>query len=180
MKRLLVSAALIIIAASTLFAQEEQSNAFRRYEINWNPVSFTHIEGVSGWGTQFGFAGRINKNFGIVADFEGHRNNDSITTDLFAYRVGPRVYGHYGKHVTSFGHFLIGGGQLKGSFLSGGVTTSQSVNGFSMAWGGGLDIAIKPWLSLRAGQLDYEYFRFQGISLDGLRTGGGLVFRMGK
>jgi len=179
MKRILISAGLILVAASTLLAQEK-SVVFRRYEINWNPISYAHIEGTNGWGSQIGFAGRINKFFGIAADFEGHRNNDSITTDLYAYRVGPRVYGHYGKRVTSFGHFLIGGGQIKGSSVIGGVTTSQSVNGFSMAWGGGLDINVKPWFAIRAGQLDYDYFRFQGLTFDGLRTGGGVVFKMGK
>jgi hypothetical protein len=60
------------------------------------------------------------------------------------------------------------------------VTTTRSINGFSMAGGGGLDVAIKPWFAIRVGQLDYDYFRFQGQTLDGFRAGGGVVFRLGK
>ena len=179
MKQLLLCITLMMVAASTLAAQDDP-NAFRRFDINWNLASYAHIEEVGAWGGQFGVAFRFNRRIGIVGDFDAHRNNDSITTDLFAYRVGPRLYAHYGTRVTTFGHFVVGGGQIKGSVISSGVTTSQSVNGFSMAWGGGIDVGIKPWFAIRAGQFDYDYFRFQGTTVDGFRVGGGIVFRMGK
>jgi hypothetical protein len=49
-----------------------------------------------------------------------------------------------------------------------------------MAFGGGLDVAIRPWFAIRAGQLDYEYFRIQGEGGDGIRAGAGIVFRLGR
>lgn len=41
-------------------------------------------------------------------------------------------------------------------------------------------LSFSPWFHLRAGQVDYDFFRFQGTTLDGIRVGGGVVFRMGK
>jgi hypothetical protein len=178
MKYLLFSASLIMAAASTLAAQDEP-NAFRRFDINLNVVSFARIEGVNARGAQFEFVGRFNSAVGIVGNIAGHRKNGTMT-DLYAYRVGPRLYIRSGTRVTTFGHFLIGGGQIENSTVSGVVTTTQSVNGFSMAMGGGLDVAVKPWLAIRVGELDYDYFRFQGVTLDGFRVGGGVVFRFGK
>lgn len=178
MKQFLLSVALIMAAASTLAAQDEP-NAFRRFDINLNVVSFARIERVNAWGGQFEFVGRFNRTVGIVGEIETHRKSGSLT-DLSAYRVGPRLYGHYGTRVTTFGHFLVGGGQIENSSVSGAVTTTQSVNGFSMAGGGGLDVAVRPWFAVRVGEVEYDYSRFQGATFDGFCVGGGVVFRFGK
>lgn len=179
MKRFLLSLGFMMATASTLTAQDEP-NAFRRWDINLNVVSFTRLEEVNAWGGQFGVVFRFNPTVGIVADFDGHQNSRIASTWLYGYRVGPRVYGHYGRRLTAFGHFVIGSGRVEDSTESGGVTTTRSINGFSMAGGGGLDVAIKPWFAIRIGQLDYDYFRFRGETLDGFRAGAGVVFRLGK
>jgi hypothetical protein len=179
MRQVLLSAALILVAASTLMAQGEPDE-FRRFDIGFNVASFARIEDMNGWGGQLGFVARLNRKIGVVGDFDVHRNNEIATTDLIGYRVGPRIYGHHGTRLTTFGHFLVGGGQLKQSVTFNGVTSSQSINGFSMLAGGGMDVGIKPWFAIRIGQVDYDYFRFSGIGVDGIRVGGGVVFRMGR
>jgi hypothetical protein len=179
MKRVLFSAMVMLLIAATLNAQEKP-NAFRRVEINWNALSFARIEGVNGWGGQLGVGINVTPAIAIVGDFDAHRTTDFGTDlDLYTYRVGPRFYSRYGDRVRTFGHVLVGGAQIKESISILGVTTSQSVNGFAMAVGGGLDVGIKPWFAIRAGQLDYNYTRFQGSTVDGLRVGAGVVFRLG-
>jgi hypothetical protein len=181
MKQLLLCITLMLASAATLFAQSEHPNAFRRAEINWNAISLARIEGLNGWGGQLGVAINIVPAIAIVGDFDAHRNNElGATLDLYTYRAGPRFYSHHGDRVRTFGHVLVGGAQLKESAVISGLTTSLSVNGFALAVGGGVDVGIKPWFAIRAGQFDYDYTRFQGMTLDGFRVGGGVVFRMGK
>src|SRR5436190_5066778 len=86
MQRILFSVVLMLILAASTFAAEGDNNSFRRFDIHVNPISYAHIEGVNAWGSQFGFTAKFNKHVGIVADFDGHRNNTGSTTDLFAYR----------------------------------------------------------------------------------------------
>jgi hypothetical protein len=178
MRRFLLTATLLLAAAPT--AAQDEPNAFRRWDINFNLASFARTEGQNARGAQFGFAFRFSPTVGIVADFGGHQNSEAPSITLYAYRFGPRLYGHYGRRVTAFGHFLVGAGRIEDSMESGGVTTTRSVDGFSTAFGGGLDVAIRPWFAIRVGQLDYEYFRFQGEGGDGIRAGAGIVFRIGK
>ena len=177
MKRFLLCAVLMLLITTTLSAQEKP-NGFRRVEINWNAISFARMEGLNGWGGQLGLAINVVPAVAIVGDFDVHRHSE-LGLDLYTYRVGPRFYSHYGDRVRTFGHVLVGGAQAEVSVISAGITSSQSVNGFAMAVGGGVDVGIKPWFAIRAGQFDYNYTRFQGSSLDGFRVGGGVVFRMG-
>lgn len=102
MKRSLLSLAFIMATSLTLTAQD-QPNAFRRWDINLNVVSFTRLEGVNAWGSQLGFVFRFNPTVGIVADFDGHQNSQMASTWLYGYRVGPRLYGHYGHRLTAGG-----------------------------------------------------------------------------
>jgi len=178
MKRFLFCAMLMLVISTTLSAQEK-ANSFRRVEIGWNALSMARVEGLNGWGGQLGVGINVTPSIAIVGDFDAHRNNDLGTLDLYGYRVGPRFYSRYGDRVRTFGHVLVGGAQLKVSETIGGVTASESVNGFAMAVGGGVDVGIKPWFAIRAGQFDYNYMRFQGSTLDGFRVGAGVVFRMG-
>jgi len=177
MKRFLFCAMLMLLISTTLSAQEH-ANSFRRVEINWNALSFARMEGSNLWGGQFGLGINITPAVAIVGEFDAHRNNDFGTLDLFTYRVGPRFSSRPGNRVRMFGQVLVGGAQARESVVISGLTSSVSVNGFSMAAGGGLDVGINRWFAIRAGQLDYNYTRFQGFSWDGVRVGGGVVFRM--
>jgi hypothetical protein len=169
-----------LLTATSLCAQEKP-NTFRRVEINWNIASVAHLEEATAWGGQLGIGLNLTPTIAIVGDFDGHRFNELGTSvDLFTYRVGPRFYSHHGDRVRAFGHVLLGGGRFETSDSVGGVTTTLSVNGFAMAAGGGVDVGIKPWLAIRAGQFDYNYTRFEGMTLDGFRFGAGVVFRLGK
>jgi hypothetical protein len=170
---------LMMGAASPLLAQDGL-DAFRRFDVYVSPLSAIRIEGVTAVGAQIGFGYHFNNVIAVVADFDDHRRNDTITTDLFAFRVGPRFSAQYGSRTSLFGHALLGSGQIQRSTESGGVTTSQTINGFSMALGMGVDVGIKHWFGIRVVQLDYDNYRIRGVTGDGYRAGAGVVFRFGK
>ena len=170
---------LMLLIAATLSAQEKP-NAFRRVDINWNALSYARVDGLNGWGGQLGFGINLNPTVAIVADFDAHRSTElGANLDLYTFRFGPRLYARHGDRVRTFGHVLVGGAQAKASGTFGGITTSNSINGFALAAGGGVDVGITPWFAIRAGQFDYDHTRFDGSTLDGFRVGGGVVFRLG-
>jgi opacity protein-like surface antigen len=176
---------LMITFAIPVFAQEAP-NAFRPVEIEWNLLSYSRQGSINLYGGDLSFTGYPTKRFGITADVAVHSGTaGGLDVDTITYRFGPKFRTPLGKRWTHFGEFLVGGSRLTGSTtaLSGGATTtsSASTSGFALAFGGGLDVAIRPWIAVRVVQFDYSYLRFSEIdtSSNGFRVGGGLVFRMG-
>ena len=60
------------------------------------------------------------------------------------------------------------------------VTSSTTLNGFSIAGGGGLDVGIWPWFAIRAVEVEYSFNHVATEKLNGVRVGTGVVFRFGK
>lgn len=175
---------LVVLIAVPVFAQE-MPNAFRRYEIGWNLLSYSRQGSLNLYGGDLSFTAYPIQRFGITADVAIHQTSlqgTDVTTTT--YRFGPKFVSRYGKRASTFAEALFGGTRLTGSTtsLSGGstTTTSEHADGFALAIGSGVDIAIRPWIAVRAVQVDYSLLHFSGITSNGLRVGGGLVFRFGQ
>jgi hypothetical protein len=91
-----------------------------------------------------------------------------------------RYYAPARGKFTPFAEVLAGGGRIGSQTTTTGTitTTTPGHNGFSFATGGGVNMAIRPWISWRVLQADYSLIRAGGASYNGVRlhTGGAFHF----
>jgi hypothetical protein len=92
---------------------------------------------------------------------------------LYSFLFGPKFSVRAGK-TTTFVHALFGD-----SRISPGLYFPYD-NSFTMAFGGGLDIAVYKKLSIRPVQLDYYTIREGQPFTDNLRYSVGVVYRFGE
>ncbi len=167
---------ILVGGAFTSKASAQAANQFRRFDINWNVLSYSRQGSLNQYGGTLGFTVHVNEVWGVVADVGVH---EPILGGLrtTTYRFGPKFSGRVGDRVTTFGQFLAGGFHLSNPDLG---TLSPSVNGFSTLIGGGLDIGIRPWFAIRAVEGGYSAFHFNGTGWsNGARISSGIVFRFG-
>ena len=179
MKKTLVLFACALLAGtftSDLFAQD--ANEFRRFDINWNVISYSRQASEDQFGGTLAFAVHANERWGIVADVDVH---ERISSDvrMITYRFGPIVSHRFGTRGTAFAKFLAGG--LHFSIPSLGEV-SPTLNGFAMLAGGGIDVGIRPWFAIRAIEGGYSGIRLSGGGgwSNGSRVSTGIVFRFGN
>ena len=176
MKKSLVLSALVVALAGGIMASDasaQNANSFRRFDINWNVLSYSRQGSVDQYGGTLGFTYHINEKWGFVADL-GHHETGSDLLETTTYRFGPKLSNRVGTRVKTFGQFLVGGARLT-------VPSVGSANGFSMLMGGGVDIGIKPWLAVRAIEGGYSGIHVSGAGWsNGLRLSGGVLFRFGE
>ena len=208
MKRLLLAAALTVLASASARAQEHP-----RGEVSGG-FSYLHAgPGANLYGGDASAAGNLNNWFGIVAEFSGHYQSSGGTigiptpiptpivvpapvvtvsahSNLYTFLFGPRLSYRKDKRFTPFVHMLPG---LARSHTSGTVTTqllvvppavtdlhfSGSSTAFAMAIGGGLDMKLTKSLAFRILQADYLLTRFGGATQNNARLTTGLEYRFG-
>jgi opacity protein-like surface antigen len=136
------------------------------------------------------FVYNLNRVLGAVADLGGYHNG-SIHGPLngdttFTYLFGPRFNWRHWRRADPYVQFLFGGARASSSVVVGETTASASHNGFAMAAGGGLDVAITRHLAITPIQV--EYLTSQDASFaanrnsfqNGLRYSAGVVLRFGE
>ncbi len=176
MKRLILCPLLVLICA--ICANAQASNGYRTYEINWNVLSYSQQGELDQYGASLDFAVNVSRRIAIVVDAGVHQPAETAldfrTTTI---RVGPRLSQQYGNRVTVFSQILVGGVRISGRGNT--VSTSDSVGGFGLYGGSGLDVGITPWFAWRAVEGGYSGFNIDGWS-HGYRVSSGIVFRFGK
>jgi hypothetical protein len=165
---LLISGALLssILPAS---AQDEypRVEAFVGYSLASVSREETLRENASG----FQLSGAVNvlRNLGLVADFGaqfwGGEGDDRVQKAI-QYLAGPRVLLRAGRSTT-FVHILFGAMTL-GSFMP--------RTHYAGSIGGGLDVAVREHVGVRAFQLDYIPVRAGAQWRPTIRVGAGLTF----
>jgi hypothetical protein len=178
---------LVIFFALVIPANAQSVEAFIGY-------SLAHQRGATdtpmGWNGSL--AVELTPDVALVADVSRHSLSDSVawfggsltaSGNVTSFRFGPRVSWQMRK-LSPFAQFLIGSARLGisagSSFGSSSFSISDHISGPSMAFGGGLDIPFNDGLALRLGQIDYNVWRFAGVSSHGVRASFGLVFRFGE
>ena len=197
--------------ATTAFAQRFElygDYSFIQYNPTITGLNSRALHGGGG-GAQLNFF----KIFGLKADFQGYMSTQTevnVTAPIstpkgiipigtyksnattFTYLFGP-VIRIPARHVRPFGELLFGGtntnlyAQLNNSLIASGgkIDASGSTqHPFSMAFGGGLDIAVNKHVALRPVELDYLLTRFTNIwtntnNQNNFRYLGGIVFTFG-
>jgi|HubBroStandDraft_6_1064221.scaffolds.fasta_scaffold303207_1 opacity protein-like surface antigen len=144
---------------------------------------------TSNGGSSF-FVYNLNRTVGLVADFGAYHNGsvhgsfDSDTT--FTYLFGPRFTWRRWSRVTPYTQFLFGGARISASFANQGTVANTDENGFALAAGGGVDIAISRHIAFKPIQLEYvmtqasDFAGSQSKVQNDLRYSAGIVFRFGE
>ena len=128
------------------------------------------------------------KNFSAVAEVAGHSTGNvpgfNVGLSLLSGMGGLRIRVPNHTRFQPFGQALFGGVHgFDGYFPApvGKLPTSYDTS-FTMAIGGGLDVAISRHVWIRALKADYNYSslrNLQGNNQNQLRLGAGIVFRTG-
>ncbi len=127
--------------------------------------NLSHANGIA-----LDFAGNLHRNFGLVAEFGVHKDNDNRAYSAY---VGPRL-SFRGERVTFFLHALAGGVRIPST------GSDPSVTVVSLATGLGLDVNVSDHMAIRLFQIDYTPVRYQGEWVDLFRGKTGITFKFGN
>lgn len=112
----------------------------------------TELGNVSVWTNLYGWqasvAYNLNPNFAIEGDISGQY--DSPVSNYF-FLGGPK-YIFTRNRVAPFAHFLIG---ITHTGVDIPDVTVLDNDNLTLCMGGGLDVRVSPWLSVRPFQIDY-------------------------
>jgi len=190
--------AIVVLALSiSALAQKEtlapRVEIFGGYSVLVSSDTFGSNTGANGW--ESALTMKVNRWFGIKADFSGHYVSQTITvpTDLgtisatahahqYDYLFGSQVSNHFHK-FNVFAHGLIGGTRLGvevDSITLPGLPSipvpGQHVLGLGWVAGGGVDYELSSRVGLRLAQVDYHGSRLEGGRQNGFRYSAGMVF----
>ena len=190
MKYFLVLVVLVGLFSIPLMAQDyPKAEVFGGYQ--YLHTGTIHVAGQDvpnssqGWnGWDASVTGYFNKYFGVQGDFSGsYATINHISGHVYTYAGGPVIAYREGK-INPFVHALFGGIHLSGA----GFGASESINGFTMAVGGGVDVQASKVVSVRLLQADWIYYHFGSQTIQGfaipsfsqsnnVRIATGIVFR---
>jgi opacity protein-like surface antigen len=161
MRKFLLFISLFAFSCLPVSAQDQpKAEIFAGYQ-------YTHLEpslNASGWNASV--AANVTNWFGVKGDFSGaYKSGLRFHTYMFGPVVSARQFGR----VTPFAHALFGGAR---------ASNGGSVNAFSMAFGGGLDVKINRNVAVRLVQADWLATHFVGDwQKKNARVSAGIVLR---
>ena len=139
------------------------------------PTTTTPTLNLNGW--EASGAVRVLGPLAMVADFDGTRGSfRGANTHLNTYLFGPQL--RLPGPISVFGRALIGDAHESihaGISGAGLITSGPTQDAFATALGGGLDLHLLPFISLRAIQVDYLYTHFNSTKQNQPRISAGLV-----
>jgi hypothetical protein len=89
--------------------------------------------------------------------------------------VGPQL--RFPGPISPFAHFLVGVAHESIGTSANALTSGPTQNAFSSAVGGGLDLKVLPFISLRPIQIDYLLTHFNSSTQNQFRYSAGVVVR---
>jgi hypothetical protein len=195
MQKLIVLIVLLGLLSLPLMAQDNP-----KVEVfgGWQYLHFggdnSYIGNASkGWDSSL--TANVNKHFGLTADFSDAYKTQNITSEtpegivsanihshVYSYTFGPVVSMDSGGKINPFAHALFGGAHVTESgcvvLEEGSGCGLGSQNGFAMMLGGGVDVKANKFMALRIPQVDWVYYRFNGVGESkNVRISAGVVFR---
>ena len=145
------------------------------------PMPVTSHPNLNGY--EFSATYKLIPWLGVSGDFSGHYGKVAgvSSTHVQTFLFGPQI-SVPGK-VSPFVHALFGGVHQSvgaGTITGGAVPIAiiaNSGNSFAAALGGGIDLRVAPFLSVRPIQLDYLMTRFNSTTQNQPRASAGIVLR---
>lgn len=125
------------------------------------------------------------KNVAAVAQVTGSRADrvpqSQQGLNLITYMAGPRYSFSVAKRLTIYGQVVVGGVHGFNSYFPGSdVQSTGAANSPAFAPGGGLELGVKDWLSVRAVEAEFLVTHLPNDVNDyqhNLRISSGVVFR---
>lgn len=125
------------------------------------------------------------KNIAAVAQVAGNRVQNVPQSQqglsLVTYMAGPRYSFRTARRLTAYGQFLVGGAHgFDSYFPKDDIRSSGAANSLAFAPGGGLEIGIRDWLSVRAVEAEFLITRLPNNVNEqqhNMRISSGVVFR---
>jgi opacity protein-like surface antigen len=129
----------------------------------------------NGWNV--GGAFKVLGPLALAADFSDTSGSfQGAHTHLKTYLAGPQL--RFPGPISPFAHFLLGGAHESTTSSTGLVTTaSPTSNAFATTLGGGLDLKVLPFISVRPIQIDYLLTHFNSKTQNQFRYSAGIVLR---
>lgn len=204
MKKLIMCAFLIALSSVCAFAQNQASSEdYKKVEVfagysannllNGNPEGVEEVNSNStltyrGWNASAVY--NLNRYVGIKADVSGQYkrityfltpNPLKINASFYNYTAGIQVKDNKkSKRFSPFAHAMFGAATSRIVFnqsrIPGTSGLKISDTGFSMIFGGGLDIKVTKRFAVRAIQADYNPTFIGGNTQNNVRLGFGIVF----
>ena len=112
---------------------------------------------------------------GMVADFSGNYGTlDGANVHVNTYLFGPQV--SLPGRVSPFAHVLIGAAhERQDAFANGTLFSLGPDTSFATAVGGGIDVALVPFVAVRLIQIDYLHTDWHGRGQNQPRVSAGIV-----
>ena len=155
MKKLTLLLVIVMtFACGSLFAQDDYPRAeiFGGFSLLNTDLSGVWNERYSFYGFQASGVFNLDEFFGVEADFGGqYKSEGGETVHFYEYMFGPRFAVRREK-ASFFVHALFGGMNL-------GVS-GDSVSGFALGIGGGVDLNVNDRFAVRIVQFDWIPSRF--------------------
>jgi opacity protein-like surface antigen len=138
---------------------------------------------MNGWNAQI--AVNANKIVGVVTDLGGAYgtatgpNGSELSggkSHAFTLMFGPRINVRKGR-ATPYVQALFGFAHVVNGVDTLGETKE---NDFAMAYGGGVDISVNKYISVRPAQVEYLGVKSGPDLLNSLRYSAGIIFKIGK
>jgi opacity protein-like surface antigen len=181
----------LLISGTAAMAQEAPTP---KVEVGLN-YSFDRISpggGLSAYSANGGFADfeyNLTRNLGVVADlgvnYIGTANAISVKDTTFQYLFGPRFnirrHGRWNPYIQAlFGEQRFSNGFAPGTLF--GYSGASQTN-FTMALGGGIDVALSHSFSIRPIEVDYMPMQIPYATLrytqNDFRYAAGIIMRLG-
>jgi hypothetical protein len=130
---------------------------------------------LNGW--EVGGAFKVLGPLALAADFSDTSGSfQGANTRLKTYLVGPQL--RFPGPISPFVHFLAGAAHESiGTAASALITTGPTQTAFATTLGGGLDLKVLPFISLRPIQVDYLLTHFNSKTQNQPRISAGIVLR---
>ena|SRR5208337_4069141 len=189
MRKFVVLIAFLGLLSLPLMAQDTKLDIFGGYQyLHTGQITIdgqtipNSSEDWNGWDAAATYY--FNKYLGVTGDFSGnYKTISGVSSHIYTYTGGPVVAYREGK-FNPYVHALFGGIHLSGS----GFGNNASINGFTLAVGGGVDYKIHRHVSIRPIQADWIYYHFGSQTVEGVqipsfdqknnvRISTGIVFR---
>jgi outer membrane immunogenic protein len=120
----------------------------------------------------------------VAGNHSGHVPNSIQGLSLMTFMGGPRVSFLPMHRVTVYGQFLAGDVHGFDSYFPGkGGSSTSSADSLAIAPGGGIEIGLRGWISLKLVEGEYLMTRLPNsadTSQHNLRINSGVVFRFSK
>jgi opacity protein-like surface antigen len=194
MRNLVIVAVCLLGFCAISVAQDSQFEVFGGFNV-LIPEEYVPVDSLYGW--EGSFTVNANEYASAVIDISGlyysAADQEIAPTSIHNFLVGPQIkIPKFGERFVPFVRALFGLGHVRfaDDLVIPGEGEEDDIplndegqlndNGFTMAFGGGLDIPLNERMSIRPAQMEYMMHRLDGEFINSFRFAAGVIFNIGE